>query len=275
MGSALGARWREGGNEVVVYVEDRSERTKNLARRSGLRLVASPLDVVASDVVISIVPPGSASVVARDIATVAERAGTSPLVADLNAIAPSTVQEIEKHLATAGLDLVDGSISGLPPTKGPATTRLYLSGERSAELADLNGPGINTTRVGDRVGAASALKMCTASMYKGTNALVMQAMLAAARHDVLEHFLADVVRMWPEQVLNWPREVALAATKADRFVDEMREIARTQADAGLVAAMFEGIAAVFERAAHTELGLASPESIDRDVVVDDVLRRLQ
>lgn len=42
--------------------------------------------------------------------------------------------------------------------------------------------------------------MCTASMYKGTKALIMQAMLTADAHGVREEFLADTAREWPDDV---------------------------------------------------------------------------
>ena len=88
--------------------------------------------------------------------------------------------QIEAELAAAGLELVDGSISGPPPwTAG--TTRVYLSGPRAAEVAALPFDGVDAIVVGTRVGAASAVKMSTASVYKGTSALLLQALRAAAR----------------------------------------------------------------------------------------------
>jgi hypothetical protein len=82
------------------------------------------------------VPPGAASSVSRDVASAAQRAGVRPLLADLNAIAPRTVRDLDH----GRLDLVDGSISGPPPLR-PGTTTLYLSGMRAAELAEVPAPG--------------------------------------------------------------------------------------------------------------------------------------
>lgn len=114
-----------------------------------------------------------------------------------------------------------------------------------------------------------------ATMCKGTNALIMQALLTADAHGVREEFLADTSRAWPDDVPTWHLDVAVSATKAWRFVDEMHQIARTQADAGLAAALFEGVAAAYERASRTRLGHVAPEDVDREATVDDVLARLR
>src|SRR6185436_3323176 len=129
MGSALGDALRDGGARVVGTVAGRSARTAGLAR--DLELLPS-LDAVidASDVVLSVVPPAVALAVADAVAAAANRTGAAPLVADLNAIAPATALAVAERLAAAGLDLVDGAISG-PPPREPGTTIVYLSGPRA------------------------------------------------------------------------------------------------------------------------------------------------
>lgn len=74
---------------------------------------------------------------------------------------------------------------------------------------------------------------------------------------------------------HWHVDVAVATTKAWRFVDEMREIASTQAGAGLVADLFEGVAAAYDRAAGTALGARSPEDVDRGLTVDEAVDLLR
>lgn len=268
MGTALGANWLAGGARVVTCAAGRSERTRGLVAAAGIDTVASLDDVVAADIVVSVVPPGAALATARDIAAAAARTGHRPLVADLNAIAPATLRGV--RLALAGLDLVDGSISGPPPAAG-RPTRVYLSGPHADRLAALTAPWLEIDVLPGGLGAASALKMCTASMYKGSKALVLHAMLTAREHGVLDEFLADVAREWPEQVPQWHTDIALAATKAARFTDEMREIATTQAEAGLPAALFDGVAAAYERVAATPLGHQVPEAVDGPAPVADVL----
>ena len=127
--------------------------------------------------------------------------------------------------------------------------------------------------VGDRIGDASAVKMSTASVYKGTTAVATQALLAARANGVLEHVLADLERGAPELVSNPGRRVANGATKAARYVGEMREI-EAQSRAGLTPALFEAMAEVYAalRRHHSLVGtLKSSRIQERDA--GDVGRR--
>src|SRR5438270_10250806 len=108
MGSGLGWALRAGGARVVTTLAGRSARTRKLVADAGLE----PLDsldavVAAADVVLTVVPPDAARKAAVALAEAARRTGTSPLMTDLNAIAPSTVDDIERILAEH--DFVDGA----------------------------------------------------------------------------------------------------------------------------------------------------------------------
>lgn len=255
MGAGLGWALREGGARVVATVRGRSARTSRLAEDAGLELLPELSDVLtAADVVLSVTPPSQALATAQTIAQVARESGATPVVADLNAVSPATMAKIDKALA--GLSVVDGSISGPPPTASPGA-RVYLSGAQAAQISALPWAGkIEPVVLGAEVGTASALKMCTASVYKGLNALVTQAMRTAGRHGVLDEVLADLARNGLDQSAG----VARSATKAHRFVDEMLEIAATQGDAGLTPALFEAFAEVYAQVAKTALADGDPES---------------
>ncbi len=112
-------------------------------------------------------------------------------VVDLNAIAPETSRRLAEVIRGAGCDYVDGSISG-PPPWSTGTTRIYLSGERASDIAALRLTGVERIVVGAEIGSASAVKMSTASVYKGTSALLAHALLAAHANGVLEHVLDDL-----------------------------------------------------------------------------------
>jgi 3-hydroxyisobutyrate dehydrogenase-like beta-hydroxyacid dehydrogenase len=252
MGSAVGSALLRGGARVVSTLEGRSERTARLAREAGIDLLDGLGDVVATaDVVLSIVPPSEAVAVASHVR------GAS-LVADLNAVSPETARGL-------GVD-VDGSISGPPPVAA-GTTRIYLSGPRAGEVAALPFDGIEVVVVGDEVGAASAVKMSTASVYKGSVALLTQALRAADHYGVLEHVLSDLGEE------NAGRRVARSAAKADRYVSEMHEIAAAQAAAGLDPALFEAFARVWAEIGGTRLAAAAPEDAGSDL--SEALRLLR
>jgi len=275
MGSAVGSAYVAGGHRVVATVAGRSERTAALAARAGLELVPDLDTVVAeSALVLSIVPPGDARDVAAAIAAAARRTNAAPLVADLNATSPPSVRRIQSLLADAGIELVDGSISGGPP-RADYTTRVYLSGAR-AELLTAAAPSwLDLRVVGEEVGLASAVKMCTASMYKGSTALLAHALLTAHAHGVLPQVLDDLHDSFPDQIDRAARSIAVSTTKSGRFVGEMREIAATQAGAGLTPALFEAMAEVYAAFAESDLAAEAPEDVERAPVLEEVLDRLK
>jgi 3-hydroxyisobutyrate dehydrogenase-like beta-hydroxyacid dehydrogenase len=271
MGSAMADALVRGGARIVATLDGRSERTTRLAGTASIELLPDLGAVVReADIVLSIVPPEAAPAVAADIARAALDQGVAPLLADLNAIAPATA----RGLGNLGLELVDGSISGPPPRKH-GTTRVYLSGARAEMVAALPFDGVDLIVVGPDVGSASAVKMSTASVYKGTTALLAQALRAAYDNDVLDHVVADLTAGAPELVRNVERRLAVAASKAHRYTGEMREIAATQAAAGLTPALFEAIAEIYGQIAETELAQSSPEEVPQGRALEGVVAELR
>ena len=274
MGSAVGSAYAAGGHRVVATVAGRSERTAGLAAQAGIELLTDLDAVIAeSALVLSIVPPDQAAATAAAIAAAAGRTGARPLVSDWNAVSPPTARELERILAVAGLELVDGSISGGPP-RADYRTRVYLSGP-SAEAVAADAPAwLDARVVGGEVGLASAVKMCTASMYKGSTAVLAHALLTAHAHGVLPQVLDDLHDSFPSQVDRAARTIAMATTKAERFVGEMREIAATQTGAGLTPALFEAMAEVYDAFARTPLAAQAPEQIPDAPELEDVLDKI-
>ncbi len=273
MGSALGRAWAARGTRVVATVAGRSDRTRALAE--GLELLPSLADVVAAaDLVVSICPPAAAEECAATILEAAASTGATPVLADLNAVAPSVVEGLAARAAAAGLAFVDGSISGGPPVPD-GDTMLYLSGERAAEVSALDADGLRRRVVGDRPGTASAVKMCTASVYKGTTAVWAQALQTADALGVLDVVLADLAEEYPADVAGAARRIAVAASKSGRFVGEMDQIAATQGAAGASVELFKGMAAVYDRLSRSPLGALPPESARDLDDLAEVLRRLR
>jgi 3-hydroxyisobutyrate dehydrogenase-like beta-hydroxyacid dehydrogenase len=256
MGSAIGASLRSGGVRAVTTVAGRSARSAQFARDAGFELVADVDALVrVSDVILSVVPPESALKVADLLASSCSRVGRRPLVAELNAVSPDTVTKIAEFL-----DVIDGAISG-PPPKPDSSTMIYLSGPDVSVLSSVDAPGIRWIPVGDTIGAASAVKMCTASVYKGMSALLAHALLTAEQHGVTSHVLADVRQLTSEAL----RQPIQAATKAWRFVGEMEQIAATQAAAGLTPALFEAVGEVYRELSTSAWGSRNPEDVPKDL----------
>jgi 3-hydroxyisobutyrate dehydrogenase-like beta-hydroxyacid dehydrogenase len=275
MGSALAHALSVGGARVVATLSGRSERTARFAERAGVALFPDLAAVIReADVVLSVVPPEHATAVAAAVVSAAGGGPSRPLFVELNAISPETVRRIDVATSDDGIELVDGSISGPPPWES-GTTRVYLSGPRADDVAALPFAGVETIVVGTHVGAASAVKMSTASVYKGTAALLAHALLAAEANGVLEYVLSDFRSGSPELVTKVARRLASAASKSGRYVGEMREIAATQEAAGLTPALFDALADVFAALSASELARSAPEEIPADATLDDVLAGLQ
>jgi 3-hydroxyisobutyrate dehydrogenase-like beta-hydroxyacid dehydrogenase len=271
MGSALGRAWASTGATVVTTLAGRSERTRRLAQ--GLTDLADLDSVVAaSDVVVSVCPPAAAPRLLDDLLAAARRTGTQPVIADLNALSPMTVEELAARAGGAGIDLLDGAVSGPPPRPG-GDTMLYLAGAR-ADLLAVEADGLRTRVVGDRPGVASAVKMCTGSVYKGTTALWAQALQTADHYGVLEPVLDDLREEFPGTVARAARLVANATSKSGRFVAEMEQIAATQETAGASPELFEAMAAVYTRLSRTSLAELTPEESAAVEDLGEVLARL-
>lgn len=262
MGSALGASLRRGGVRVLATTAGRSGRTTRLAEGAGLELVAGLDEVVGrSTVVLSVVPPQFAGAAAAEVVACTRRLGVRPTLVDLNAVAPDEVVAIASLAAGAQLDFVDGAVSGAPPGPDRPTGRLLLSGPTAAAIAELPWTGVRVSVVGPRAGAASAAKMCTGGVRKGLTALVINALLTAAEHGVLEPVEEELRRALGRDPL---AEAELAASKAWRFVPEMESVASTQEAAGLDPATYRAIADVFRRTATSPLAARRPEHVARD-----------
>lgn len=266
MGSALGASLARSGHRVVATLAGRSPRTHDLAARTPFELLDDLAAVAAqSDVVLSVVPPGQARAVAEAVA------GT-PLLVDLNAVSPMTIERVSQALAGSGTDLVDGSISGPPPWK--PGTRVYLSGARAGEVAGLGFDGVDVRVVGAELGVASAVKMSTASVYKGTALLLAQALVTAQRNGVLDVVRDDLESSFPDLMDGVERYLASSASKAHRYVAEMHEISETQGAAGLPPEVFGAFASAYEQMAHSDAAEMTPEEAAAVEDLAGILRRL-
>lgn len=238
MGTALAAALRGRKHDVLWASTGRSDATRQRAEAAGLNDAASPEALVdRSEVILSVCPPHAAAEVARSTL------GAQGLFVEANAIAPETTRAIAAERGTSRF--VDGGIIGPPPCDS-ATTRLYLSGESAATVAELfDGTNVDARVVSSRIGDASALKMVYAAWTKGTAALLL-AIHAVARAEGVEGALLQEWRMsLPELPEALERAQKSADAKGWRWVGEMEEIAATFAAAGLPDGFHRAAANVF------------------------------
>ena len=230
MGATIGAAAATSGARVIWASEQRSKVTQERARQAGLVDVESLANaVMQSDIVLSVCPPHAAVELARTVA----KQNFPGIYVDANAISRATAERIGDIVTQGGASFVDGGIIGAPVKKA-GTTRLYLSGTRAAEVADLFSQSmLNAKTIGATPGAASALKVAYAAWTKCTDALVL-GICALAAHEGVDQALMDEWRIsQPDLERKSNRAAAVAAPKAWRYVGEMEEIAATFEAAGL------------------------------------------
>jgi len=274
MGQAVAMQIRAKGVSVCTALNNRSERSRALAREAGLTDVGTVARLIGEcDVVLSIMNPGAALDFAREAADALRATGQSTLIVDCNAVAPDTAREIARLVERAGGRFLDAGIIG-PPPRGGVKTDLYVSGPGAADLESLARPQLAVHVVSDRVGDASALKMCYGALNKGTQALWLE-VLIAAQHlgvaDLLDEQLRQSRAEFYDLVLG---QLPRMPPKAYRWVPEMLEISKTLAAAGITPKVFQGAAEIYRFVADTALAKETPENRDRTRSGEDVVRSL-
>ncbi len=274
MGQAIAQQLKNKGYKVCTALDNRSARSKKLAQEAGLSDVGSIAQLTEQcDVILSVMNPGSAPAFAADVAQALKVNKRSPLVVDCNAIAPTTMQAIAAQITAAGGRCADGGIIG-PPPRGTAKTTLYVSGPDARALEQIATPQITVTVMSDRVGDASAIKMCYAAMTKGVQALGLELLVAARRLGV-DAALEAQFKASRSDVYNWVvGALPVMPPKAYRWVPEMLEIAKTFEAAGMTPRIFEGAADMYTFTAGTALGRETPENRDKSRDGREVVRLL-
>jgi len=246
MGATIGACATASGAQVYWLSTQRSAASRARADKAGLIEAKDfAAAIQQTDVVLSVCPPDAAMDVASQVA--AQK--FTGIYVDANAVSRATAEAIGKIVANAGASYVDGGIIG-SPVKQAGTTRLYLSGEKAQDIAELfSGSLLNARAIGAIPGEASALKVAYAAWTKGTDALIL-AIRALAAHEGVEQALLQEWRIsQPALETKCTRAAASAAPKMWRYVGEMKEIAGAFEAAGLPGGFHNAAAAVCERLA--------------------------
>jgi 3-hydroxyisobutyrate dehydrogenase-like beta-hydroxyacid dehydrogenase len=161
------------GIGVMTSLEGRSDKTRDLAGSLDIDILDSFEDVAReADVLISANSPSSALAVAVKYGSL-----TDGIFLDLNNISPQTAYEIANYLSDD--HFIDAAIMG---TVKSNELNLFFSGKRANKFKEFlkkyssNNPQtkVNITVVGDKIGAASALKVLRSSYTKGVSALLIE-----------------------------------------------------------------------------------------------------
>jgi 3-hydroxyisobutyrate dehydrogenase-like beta-hydroxyacid dehydrogenase len=271
MGSGFGSVLDAAGLEVYTCLAGRSDFTRQRAAEAGFTDTAD-LDTLVQniDLFISVLVPSEALPLARDVAAAMKRTGATPAYADLNAIAPQTVLEIESTIRASGAKFIDGGIIGGPPRQG-YSPHIAVSGPDVAVVEALRDHNLNIRVTGPKVGQASGLKMVYAASTKGTTALwteLLTASRALGLEDALKEELGET-----NPVFSWAkRSIPSMPNRARRWVGEMEEIAKTFEGLGLTPNILQGAADMYTLVSQTPL--ADLTSRDPNPTVEEVMEAL-
>ena len=244
MGVTIGAAAATSGARVVWVSHQRGEATRKRANQAGLVDVENLEDALRqSDIVLSVCPPHAAVDVAEQVAARKFKG----VYVDANAVSRATAERIGEIVSRTGASFVDGGIIG-SPVKQAGTTRLYLSGARAPEVAELFSKSMLDARaIGPEPGAASALKVAYAAWTKGTDAMLLAIRSYAAHEGVDDALLEEWRVSQPQLEKRCDRAAAVATPKAWRYVGEMEEIAEAFERAGLPGGFHKAAAELCER----------------------------
>jgi len=182
---------------------------------------------------------------------------------DLNSASPGAKQRAAALIDAAGGRYVEAGVMTSVPPYGLRVPMLLGGPHAPALGVRLDALGMDAKVVSDRIGVASATKMCRSVMIKGLEALVLESYTTARHYGVEDAMIATLQETFPG--IDWPKQGAYffgrVARHGKRRAEEMREVAHTVREAGFEPLMASAIAekhdwmAAQARAGHFE-GLA-------------------
>ena len=203
------------------------------AARHGVELAASHAALAANaDLIVSAVTASQAVPVAAACAP-AIHPGTWFL--DFNSASPGAKIDAAGLIDAAGGHYVEGAVmTSVPPYR--IRVPLLLGGPNAAGLqAGLAELGFAPRVVSEKLGVASATKMCRSVMIKGLEAMVVESFSAARAYGVEDAVLASLAETFPG--IDWEKQGSYFFQRViehgRRRAEEMREVAQTVREAGL------------------------------------------
>ncbi len=155
---------------------------------------------------------------------------------DLNSASPEMKKSCAALIEEVGGRYVEGAVMAPIAPKGIATPILLGGPHAEAFLPLAESLGFVGARFySAETGQASAAKMCRSVMIKGIEALLTESLIAARHYGVDKTVLASLGDLLP--VGDWPKlahyMISRSLEHGTRRAEEMREVARTVAEAGL------------------------------------------
>lgn len=244
-----------------VLFSDKNSLPSQALAKTPLHVAADAAEAAkGAELVISAVTAAADVEAARAVATGLEP-GTFFL--DLNSASPSMKQETARIIEAAGGHYVEAAVM-TPIAPKRIASYMLLGGPHAALFIERARPlGFIGEVFSDTVGRASATKMCRSVIIKGVEALLSESMLAARHYGVEKTVLDSLSDLLP--VGDWERLaryfIGRALEHGARRAEEMREAARTVADAGIEPLMAAATAKRQDETAEFKAALAHSDEL--------------
>jgi 3-hydroxyisobutyrate dehydrogenase-like beta-hydroxyacid dehydrogenase len=219
--------------DVKLAQPDAASALEAHAAEHGVRLAKSHADAAAgADLLISAVA-ASQTVAAAQAACAGLEQGAFFL--DFNSASPGAKAQAADAVGAAGGRYVEGAVmTSVPPYR--IRVPLLLGGPDARALeAPLRAIGFDARVASDRLGVASATKMCRSVMIKGLEAMVIESFTAARHYGVEDALVASLKETFPG--VDWEQQATYFFQRViehgRRRAEEMREAAQTVREAGL------------------------------------------
>jgi 3-hydroxyisobutyrate dehydrogenase-like beta-hydroxyacid dehydrogenase len=163
---------------------------------------------------------------------------------DFNSASPGAKQRAATAIEDGGGRYVEGAVmTSVPPYR--IRVPLLLGGAGASDLAPLlTAIGFDAKVASDKLGVASATKMCRSIMIKGLEAMVIESFTTARAYGVEDAVIASLVETFPS--IDWEKQGAYFFQRViehgRRRSEEVREVAETVREIGLSPWSAEGTA---------------------------------
>jgi len=184
------------------------------------------------DFIVSAVTASQTVAVAESCAPAVKR---DAFFLDFNSASPGAKMKAAGLVDAGGARYVEGAVmTAIAPYR--IRVPLLLGGPSAAALQPLLASlGFDATVASEKLGVASATKMCRSVMVKGLEAMVIESFTAARAYGVEDQVLASLAETFPG--IDWEKQGAYFFQRViqhgRRRAEEMREAAATVREAGL------------------------------------------
>ncbi len=238
VGRILAEDLRAQGAAVTVFdlklANEAGDAMREHAAGQGVGLAASHAEAArGAELVVSAVTASQAVTVAE---AVAPGLAAGAFFLDFNSASPGAKIRAAGVVNAAGGRYVEGAVmTSVPPYR--IKVPLLLGGPDAVALEPLlNERGFAARVASDKLGVASATKMCRSVMIKGLEAMVIESFTTARHYGVEDAVLASLKETFPG--IDWEKQAAYFFQRViehgRRRSEEVREVAETVREAGLV-----------------------------------------